>query len=88
MLTRYKNIAEPDQVWFALAAYNMGPGALNKVRSAVKRQGKNQNSWVDVYQYLSANSKANPRYKQCITYVTRIRAYLENIKQNQQLARI
>lgn len=88
MLTQYNHIAKPDQVWFALAAYNMGPGALDKVRATVKRKGQNPNSWVDVYQYLSSNSRANPRYKQCITYVTRIRAYLENIKQNQQLAHI
>lgn len=88
MLKQYKHIARPDQVWFALAAYNMGPGALDKVRSTVKRKGNNPDSWVDVYHYLSSNSKANPRYKQCLTYVTRIRAYLENIKQNQQLARI
>lgn len=88
MLTQYRHIPNPDQVWFALAAYNMGPGALDKVRNSVKRKGKNPDNWVNVYQYLSANSKANPRYNQCITYVTRIRAYLENIKQNQKLARI
>jgi membrane-bound lytic murein transglycosylase MltF len=88
MLTQFKDVPNPDQVWFALAAYNMGPGALNSVRAKVKRNGKNPDSWVDVYQYLSSNAKSNSRYTQCIHYVTRIRAYLENIKQDQNLATI
>ncbi|XID74130.1 transglycosylase SLT domain-containing protein [Alkanindiges sp. WGS2144] len=88
MLTQYKAVPEADRLWFALAAYNMGPGALDNVRKLVKRSGRNPNNWVDVYAYLSSHSKANPRYKQCMTYVTRIRAYLENIKQDQKLARI
>lgn len=88
MLTQYKTIPGSDRIWFALAAYNMGPGALNGVRNKVKRKGDNPNNWADVYAYLSSNSKANPRYRQATTYVTRIRAYLENIKQDQNLARI
>lgn len=88
MLTQYNDVPNPDQVWFALAAYNMGPGALDGVRAKVKRKGKNPNSWVDIYQYLSLNAKSNSRYTQCIHYVTRIRAYLENIKQDQKLATI
>ncbi len=88
MLTQYNNIPNPDQIWFALAAYNMGPGAVDRVRSIVKRSGKNPNSWVDVYHYLSVNSKSNSSYRQCITYVTHIRAYLEGIKQDSDLATI
>lgn len=88
MLTQYKDIPNPDQIWFALAAYNMGPGALDGVRAKVKRSGKNPNSWVDVYHYLTTNSARNGRFKQCTHYVTRIRAYLENIKQDQNLATI
>lgn len=88
MLTQYKSIPNPDQIWFALAAYNMGPGALDGVRNKVKRSGKNPDSWVDVYNFLSSNARVNSSYKQCITYVTRIRTYLETIKQNQNLARI
>ena len=88
MLDQFKTVPSSDRIWFALAAYNMGPGALNSVRTKVKRSGKNPNSWADVYAYLSSNSKANSRYKQATHYVTRIRAYLESIKQDQALARI
>lgn len=88
MLTQFDHIPNPDQIWFALAAYNMGPGAVERVRGIVKRSGKNPDSWVNVYQYLSSNAKSNGSYRQCITYVTHIRAYLEGIKQDESLATI
>lgn len=86
MLTQYEDLPNPDRIWFALAAYNMGPGAVDGVRAKIKSMGKNPNSWTDVYQYLSQNAKRNSRYGQCVTYVTHIRAYLENIKQDTKLA--
>lgn len=88
MLANFEEVPNPDRVWFALAAYNMGPGALNSVRTKVRRSGRNPNSWADIYQFLSINAKRNGSYRQCTQYVTRIRAYLENIKQDQKLATI
>lgn len=86
MLAQYQDLPNPDQIWFALAAYNMGPGAVDAVRSKVKHQGKNPDNWADVYHYLAINAKSNSRYGQCVTYVTHIRSYLESIKQDRSLA--
>lgn len=88
MLSQYEDVPNPDQIWFALAAYNMGPGAVDRVRNIVKRSGKNPDSWVNVYQYMSTHAKSNGSFRQCLTYVTHIRAYLEGIKQDESLATI
>lgn len=81
MQDQFDHVPEPDRTWFALAAYNMGPGAVRSVQKKLKAQGKNPNDWMEFYDYLSDNSARNSRYNQCIHYVTRIRTYLETIKQ-------
>jgi membrane-bound lytic murein transglycosylase MltF len=88
MMTQYSTIPNPDRIWFALAAYNMGSGNVDRVRKAVKKMGKNPDNWADTYQYLSTHAKSNSQYGQCIHYVTRIRGYLEAIKQSQKIAQV
>ncbi len=88
MQDQYLSIPNPDRLWFALAAYNMGQGTLERVRTALKKTGKNPNSWADVFQYLADNKAKNSQYGQCMHYVTRIRGYLETIKQDRSLTRI
>lgn len=88
MLQQYEHIPYPDRNWFALAAYNMGPGAVNSVQTRIKQQGKDPNQWVNMYDYLVRNQVRNTRYKQAVHYVTRIRAYLEHIKTTPKLLEI
>ncbi|MDE2419894.1 MAG: transglycosylase SLT domain-containing protein [Gammaproteobacteria bacterium] len=88
LMTQYASIPNPDRIWFSLAAYNMGSGNVDRVRSAVKKMGKNPDNWTETYQYLSTHAKSNSQYGQCLHYVTRIRAYLEAIKQNQNLTKV
>ncbi|MDQ8951536.1 transglycosylase SLT domain-containing protein [Acinetobacter rudis] len=88
MLKKYEKIPQPDRHWFALAAYNMGPGALDSIQNKVKKSGKNPNQWLNVFDYLRNHQSSNSRYKQTVTYVTRIRAYLEHIKTTPQLLNI
>lgn len=88
MLNQYDHIPYPDRNWFALAAYNMGPGAVNGIQTRIKRQGKDPDQWVNMYDYLKRNQASNSRYKQAVTYVTRIRAYLEHIKTTPKLLEI
>ncbi|KAA8731122.1 transglycosylase SLT domain-containing protein [Acinetobacter qingfengensis] len=80
MLEQYDDVPQPDRNWYALVAYNMGPGALNQIMAQLQRQGKNPNQWVNVYRYLQEHQHRNNRYSQALQYVKRIRVYLEHIK--------
>ena len=88
MLSRYEDIPFPDRNWYALVAYNMGPGSVSQIQSRLKQQGKDPNNWVNLYAYLDRNKANNSRYRQAVHYVTRIRAYLEHIKTTPQLVNI
>ena len=84
----YAGIPQADRLWFALAAYNMGPGAVDGIRRRVKQSGLDPNRWANVFRYLSENSARRGQYRQVIHYVTNIRAYLETIKQDQRISRL
>ncbi|QXW26813.1 transglycosylase SLT domain-containing protein [Acinetobacter johnsonii] len=88
MLDQFSDIPYPDRNWYALVAYNMGPGAVNQLQNRIKNQGKDPNKWVNLYAYLDSNKASNGRYRQAVQYVTRIRAYLEHIKTTPQLVNI
>ena len=88
MLSRYSYIRNPDRHWYALVAYNMGPGAVESVQKRIKAQGKTPNDWMNMYNYLTRHQASNGRYKQAVQYVTRIRAYLEHIKSTPKLLEI
>lgn len=88
MLHRYSDIAMPDRNWYALVAYNMGPGALSQIQKRVEAQGQDPKNWLNVYAYLQDHQAQNGRYRQALQYVTRIRAYLEHIKNTPQLVSI
>ncbi len=80
MLKRYAAIPLPDRHWYALVAYNMGPGTVSQIQKNIRAQGKNPNQWLNMYEYLNRNQTRSGRYRQAVQYVTRIRAYLEHIK--------
>lgn len=88
MLRQYSSIPYPDRNWFALVAYNMGPGAVSQIQKRIRAQGKNPNQWVNLYDYLQRNQARNSRYNQAVKYVTRIRSYLEHIKTSPKLVEI
>jgi membrane-bound lytic murein transglycosylase MltF len=88
MLSQYADIPYPDRNWYALVAYNMGPGAVSQIQKRLKAQGKDPNSWINLYSYLDRNKASNSRYGQATKYVTRIRSYLEHIKSTPQLVSI
>ncbi|TXJ07584.1 MAG: transporter substrate-binding domain-containing protein [Acinetobacter sp.] len=88
MLQKFNDVPYPDRNWFALVAYNMGPGAVNQIQGKLKKQGKDPNQWLNLYQYLQSHQANNGRHKQAIQYVKRIRVYLEHIKTHDQLAQL
>ena len=85
MLDQFSSVPYPDRNWYALVAYNMGPGAVNQIQKRIKAQGKNPNQWVNLYDYLQRNQAQNGRYKQAVQYVTRIRTYLEHLKTSSRI---
>ena len=85
MLDQFSAVPYPDRNWYALVAYNMGPGAVAQIQKKIKAQGKDPNQWVNLYEYLQRNQAQNDRYKQALQYVTRIRTYLEHIKSNSRI---
>lgn len=88
LLGQYNEVAKADRAWFALVAYNMGPGALEIARQKAKAYGLDPNNWTDVFDYLSDNSAKNASYRQAVHYVTRIRAYVETLKQDGKLSKL
>ncbi len=50
-------IRDPDRVWFALAAYNLGMGHLQDARRLTERQGGDADAWADVEQRLDLLSQ-------------------------------
>ena len=78
---QFDNAAPSDQVWFTLAAYNMGAQAVKDIQAKLHTQGLDSTRWAEVYRYMAENRDSNSRYQQCMDYVTHIRGYLETLKQ-------
>lgn len=79
--TQFDDAAPSDQVWFTLAAYNMGAQAVKDIQDKLHTQGLDSTRWAEVYRYMAENRDSNSRYQQCMDYVTHIRGYLETLKQ-------
>ncbi len=77
---QFEDIPQTDRLWFTLAAYNMGPQAIRNIQQQLIAQGRDANSWAEVYAYLANHATKNSRYVQCMQYVTHIRGYLEVLK--------
>ena len=80
MKAEFSEVPKTDRIWFALAAYNMGPNAVKRIQNKLAAKGIDDKNWANVYAYLSENKASNSRYGQCMHYVSNIRSYLETIK--------
>ncbi len=80
MKSDFADVQKTDRIWFALAAYNMGPNAIKGIQSKLVAAGIDDKNWANVYAYLSENKASNSRYVQCMQYVSNIRSYLETMK--------
>ncbi len=79
-------IRDPDRTWFALAAYNIGPGHLHDAREITRRRGGDPNRWMDVMDSLPLLMQpewhAQTRFgyargREAVTYVQNIRGYYD-----------
>jgi membrane-bound lytic murein transglycosylase F len=79
-------IPEPDRIWLALAAYNVGHGHLEDARILTQKNKGNFDSWVDVKESLPLLSKKKwfqqtrygyARGREPVQYVDNIRTYYD-----------
>lgn len=75
-------ILEPDRTWFALAAYNIGPGHLEDARILARRLGKNPNQWVHLKEVLPLLSRSahNRGLRHGFARGGEARAFAENVR--------
>lgn len=82
-------IPEPDRLWFALAAYNIGFGHLEDARILTEHQGGNPDRWVDVKkrlpllrqkQFYRHTRYGFARGDEPVTYVGNIRRFYDTLK--------
>lgn len=81
-------IQNPDKVWLALAAYNVGLGHLEDARVLTQRNGGNPDMWVDVKQHLpmlrqkkyyKTTRYGYARGHEAVAYVDNIRRYYDTL---------
>ncbi|RMH06330.1 MAG: soluble lytic transglycosylase fused to an ABC-type amino acid-binding protein [Nitrospirae bacterium] len=86
-----KHIPEPDRIWIALAAYNVGLGHIKDAQLLARRLGKNPHSWEDLKtvlpllarkQYYQTLPYGYARGWEPVQYVKRIRAYRRLLEQH------
>ncbi|HBE91423.1 MAG TPA: membrane-bound lytic murein transglycosylase MltF [Gammaproteobacteria bacterium] len=79
-------IKQPDRMWLALAAYNVGRGHLEDARILAQKDGASPDIWLDVQKYLPLLAKPewhqNTRHGYArgyepVQYVNRVRGYYE-----------
>lgn len=81
-----ERIENPDRLWLALAAYNIGYGHLEDARRLTEERGSDPDRWLDVRETLplltqerhfSRTRYGYARGYQAVTYVENIRTYYE-----------
>ncbi len=79
-------VTEPDRLWMALAAYNIGINHLEDARVITQRQGQDPNKWNDVKNHLPllADEAWHPKTKfgyargmEPVLFVNRVRTYYD-----------
>lgn len=92
-----EQIREPERIWFALAAYNIGMGHLEDARRLTEQHGKDPNLWSEVSEYLPLLSKKQwfsqtrhgyARGSEPVRYVQNIRRYLDIILHHDDKAKV
>ena len=77
-------IQNPDRIWIALAAYNVGMGHIKDAQALAKRLHKNPHTWNDLKtvlpllaqkKYYKTLPHGYARGNEPVRYVTRIQAY-------------
>lgn len=79
-------ITEPDRLWLALAAYNIGIHRLEDARAITRKQGGDPNKWLDVKERLPLLEQEKwyrqtrygyARGMEAVRFVNRVRTYYD-----------
>ncbi len=87
-----EDVLEPDRTWLALAAYNIGPGALAAGRRLARLENENPNTWISLKNILPL--LARPAYAQkagttrarggeAVILVENVRAFLDLLEREE-----
>jgi len=88
-------ITEPDRTWFALAAYNIGPGHLADARVLAARLGRDPDNWsgmrttlplLSQEKYHVTLKRGYARGSEPTRYVRKIRQYLDILERQDLVA--
>lgn len=80
------DIQNPDRIWYALAAYNLGPGHVEDARHLVRTHGGDPNKWIEIKKVLPLLGKPDwyrrtrhgkARGSVAVHYVNSIRRYYD-----------
>ncbi len=86
-----ERISEPDKIWIAIAAYNVGLGHLEDARVLTEGNGKNPDLWPDVKEHLPLLAKKKwyeqtrygyARGGEPVRYIENIRRYYDILLQD------
>ncbi len=86
---RFDDIAEPDRMWFALAAYNVGYGHVRDTQWITKKRGGDPNKWTDVkanlplltqHKWYNQTRYGYARGNEPVKYVENIRSYYDILR--------
>jgi len=87
------HIPEPDRIWIAVAAYNVGYGHISDARKLAATRGDNPDTWIDIKATLPLLSKRKwykkTRYGYArgwepVRYVENIRSYYDILVWHQE----
>lgn len=78
------NISEDDKVYFALAAYNAGPGNIRKMRRLAEKNGYDPNKWFRNVEIMARRNIS----REPVHYVSNINRYFVIYKQLDALKRL
>ena len=80
------DIGDPDRLWYALAAYNLGPGHVEDARHLVRQHGGDPDKWIEIKKVLPLLGKPDwyhrtrhgkARGSVAVHYVNSIRRYYD-----------
>lgn len=77
-----EEVADPDRVWMALAAYNVGMGHVQDARVLAQRLGRDPNTWNDLKEVLPLLARGKYAAKLRYGYARggEARAFVENVR--------